>query len=286
MLARIDMSCRLHLVVADVDGTLVDKSKNFSDASRKVIDFLHDNGIMFGIASGRPIDEVDHFDEKWGLGFKFDMIIGFNGGELRDNHNHTEKQYFPMKKEWIKEVVDNLIDKYGLFPWIYKDGKMLAMKESAGIRRTQSHNGKEIIFTDKREDLYQEDNPKVLVHIDPVLMPEIEADIATWIPSYYKAFKTQPMLLEFANTNVSKGAALEVFCKDNALDLEDVVSFGDASNDNELLKVSGWGVCLKNGLPDTKECADDITPYTNDEDGFARYMIETVFPKYGLKYED
>lgn len=67
--------------------------------------------------------------------------------------------------------------------------------------------------------------------------------------------------------------------------MEAVVTFGDASNDNELLQVSGWGVCMKNGLSDTKAVADEITEYTNEEDGFARYMTEVLFPRCQLPWE-
>ncbi len=42
---------------------------------------------------------------------------------------------------------------------------------------------------------------------------------------------------------------------------------------------------MKNGLSDTKAVADEITEYTNEEDGFARYMTEVLFPRCQLPWE-
>ena len=57
------------------------------------------------------------------------------------------------------------------------------------------------------------------------------------------------------------------------------MTFGDISNDNELLEVAGVGVCMINGSDETKGYASDITELSNDEDGFAHYLQEKV-----LKY--
>ena len=61
------------------------------------------------------------------------------------------------------------------------------------------------------------------------------------------------------------------------------MAFGDTTNDNEMLKMAGWSVCLKQGSDDTKACADVITDYTNDEDGFGRYILDHVYPAMGWK---
>lgn len=58
----------------------------------------------------------------------------------------------------------------------------------------------------------------------------------------------------------------------NQLPLENVIAFGDTTNDNEMLEISGLGVCMFNGSEDTKKAADDITEKSNNEDGFAYYM--------------
>lgn len=51
-----------------------------------------------------------------------------------------------------------------------------------------------------------------------------------------------------------------------------MMSFGDMTNDNKMLKQAGWSVCLKNGRPDTMASADDIAEDTNTGEGMAKYL--------------
>ena len=45
----------------------------------------------------------------------------------------------------------------------------------------------------------------------------------------------------------------------NNIALEDVAAFGDTTNDNDMIAISGTGVCMCNGSDDTKAIADFIT---------------------------
>ena len=55
--------------------------------------------------------------------------------------------------------------------------------------------------------------------------------------------------------------------RNQLLGLESVVAFGDADNDLEFLQLAGRGIAMKNGRQVCKDVADEITDYTNDEDG-------------------
>ncbi len=67
----------IHLVLADVDGTLVTQEKILTERARKAVRALHDKNILFAITSGRPP-----------LGMKMVIdplelqtpVAGFNGG--------------------------------------------------------------------------------------------------------------------------------------------------------------------------------------------------------------
>ena len=49
------------------------------------------------------------------------------------------------------------------------------------------------------------------------------------------------------------------------IDLADVWVFGDTSNDNEMIRMAGLGICMENGSEDTKQIADMITEKPCDE---------------------
>ena len=72
-----------------------------------------------------------------------------------------------------------------------------------------------------------------------------------------------------------KGAGLERLCRELlAVPLSAVVAFGDGDNDVEFLTLAGRGIVMKNGRRVAKEVADEMTKYTNNEDGVVRTLLE------------
>ena len=127
-------------------------------------------------------------------------------------------------------------------------------------------------------ELWAEDNAKLLFRLpaDPEEVKRIVAFAAAHPKPYYQSFLSGPKMLEFQDPRVNKGVALIEYCRTNNIQLSDVIAIGDASNDNDMLKVAGLGVCLKSGTQDTLAIADVITEYDCDEDGAGRYLYDYV----------
>ena len=70
---------KISAMVADIDGTLTMKGGELMPLTKAAIQRLHKEGVQFGIASGRPLDDrTKSKAEEWGLGFDFDMMIGMS----------------------------------------------------------------------------------------------------------------------------------------------------------------------------------------------------------------
>ena len=79
------MNRKVKLVIADIDDTLVNKNKQMMPLTKQMLIKLHNDGVLLGIASGRPCGEHLYSRYKgWELDFQFDVIIGMNGGQLWD----------------------------------------------------------------------------------------------------------------------------------------------------------------------------------------------------------
>jgi hydroxymethylpyrimidine pyrophosphatase-like HAD family hydrolase len=125
---------------------------------------------------------------------------------------------------------------------------------------------------------------KILFRLkDAAEMPDAEKLAGEHPSTEYTAFKTQPTMLEFQDPRVNKGLGLERYCLQNSIPLDEVIAFGDMSNDNGMMTTAGWSVCLKNGADDTKALADAITEYDNDHDGLGHYMIDHWYRPQGWK---
>ena len=261
------------LVVCDIDGTLVNDEHEFTPLSKKAVLALHEKGIGFGVASGRDVGELRHFATRFGLGFPFDIVIGMNGAQLYDEGHQKRFEYYMMKKEWIKEVLD-IMRPFDLNPYIIIDDRLYCKRHDELITASSKRNGTKIVVVKDESEYYQSEHPKIMFKVEEDKIDAIMAYAKSKITGGYMAFKTQPIMLEFADKRTDKGYALKEYARMNDLDLKNVMAFGDMSNDNGMLRVSGYGVCLKNGASDTKQAADFITDYDNNHDGFARFLIK------------
>ena len=53
------------LVATDLDGTFLNSQKKVTDLNREAISKLKNHGILFGIASGRPVEIVRAMLKEW-----------------------------------------------------------------------------------------------------------------------------------------------------------------------------------------------------------------------------
>ena len=270
----------IKLIVCDVDGTLVAFGQTLSDKAKDVIKRLQAHGIQFGIASGRPLYEIRELEAKWEIDFKNDILIGMNGAQLWDGNNNTTEEYFKLKTEWMKEIIESM-EQFDLNPCIYYGNKMMCKKEDEFVLKSIERNYKETIYPDDISEMYKEENPKIMFRGKAEETLKAEEYVKQHPSPNYHAFRTGPIIIEFADRRTSKAYALQKFCEHNNIPLECVMTFGDTSNDNDMLAISGIGVCLCNGTEDTKAIADMITEKPAEEDGFVHFIEEHILKPRG-----
>ncbi len=274
------MTNHVKLVVADIDGTLVDDvNHEMMPVTKKALHILQDHGVYLGIASGRSVDQtMKNRIKKWGFEKPFELLIGLNGGEIYDEVHHTKTEFYKLKKEYVKEIIE-MMAPFNLNPFIYRDDYMLASRMDKDMEASSKRNSQGVHIAKDISELYETDISKIMFRMSAELMPKAEERVASFGEKPYRAFKTQTTMLEFMDKRINKGNALRKFCEDNEIALEDVIAFGDMTNDNELLETAGWGVCLCNGNEETKAISNDITIYDNNHDGLGYYLMEKVIHK-------
>ena len=266
----------LRLVLCDIDGTLAVTGQPLSEKTRDVLNRLHDHGILVGIASGRSVpQQLKYQAKRWNLGWEFDVLIGMNGCEVWDERKQEFSNHYLLKKEWIKEILD-LMEPFDLNPFMYYHDVMLCLREDEAIMKSSKRNETKAQLAKDCTEFYSEENGKIMFRMKKEQMPEVEAYTQKHASPYYHAFKTQEDLIEFADRRISKAVAMNAYCKENQISIHQVMAFGDMSNDKEMLKEAGWGVCLLNGSDDTKACADAITEKNCADDGFADYVEKHI----------
>ena len=54
------------------------------------------------------------------------------------------------------------------------------------------------------------------------------------------------------------------------------MGFGDSMNDESMIRLLEYGVCMANGNEQIKQIADYVTEKTNDESGVADFILKNV----------
>ena len=65
-------------------------------------------------------------------------------------------------------------------------------------------------------------------------------------------------------------------CKKLGIDTSDVLAFGNAENDVEMITGVGYGYAMKNSEEHLLKVAKRITKFTNDECGVEREIIDIL----------
>lgn len=273
---------KLTAVAADIDDTLLPKGKTMMPRTRAALQRLHQEGVLIGPASGRPLDHrtLDRAKE-WDLGFEFDFAIGMNGGELYDRSTDTFEKYFMLASEDIRTILTPIAH-LDLNAIVYINGydEIAALRMDNFMIDSINRNHSHVEIGDV-DFLSRYDTGKIEIHLQPEDMDEFmsicEANSSPrWI--VIKTFEGYGHItMEFVDPRVNKGYALRKYSEKHNIPMSEIMAFGDMDNDRDLLKEAGWGVCLLNGAEATKAAAEAITEYTVEEDGVGRYLEDHWF---------
>ena len=278
MILQKEKAAQTKLVLCDIDGTLYDWDRILSPRTIRDINRLHEEGYAFGIASGRPYEELIHYADDWGFAFPFDILIGLNGAELYIERTKKLYEYYRLSRSTLNKAIE-VMSQFEANPFMYWHQKLLAVKRDAMLEKSSRTSQREIVIANHISELYAEENHKIMFRMSEEETARAEAWLAEHPDPDFSAFKTQSTLIEFMDPRISKGFAIEKMQELGEYEPEEILAFGDTTNDNSMLEKAGWGVCLQNGSDDTKACADDITEFTCKNDGFAVYLEEWLFGK-------
>jgi len=81
-------------------------------------------------------------------------------------------------------------------------------------------------------------------------------------------------IIELFTPATNKGNGLKYVADYLGFEPENIIAFGDAHNDIEMLQYAGLGIAMQNAQDSLKEVADVVIPHSNTEDGIVQYLTE------------
>lgn len=266
------------LIFLDIDGTLTEPGSNVPPASaREAVRRARNNGHRVVLCSGRNRGMLSPL-----LCYGFDGLVGSAGGYIE--YGGKTVYDCPMTPEQQELAMDVLL--------------------RSGVYRTVE--GRDKSYTDEtfkdflREVARAEGNSELLrwrEQIESELgirpMAEYQGE-----PVYKIGFVCrdaedlrEPMRVlgdsfafciqgtdewggvngELINKEFNKGMAVERLCGYLGAAVEDTIAFGDSMNDLQMIQTAGVGVCMGNGSPALKECADLVCPSVTEDGLYAGF---------------
>jgi Cof subfamily protein (haloacid dehalogenase superfamily) len=262
---------KISLVLADVDGSLVNEEKVLTKRAQTAVKRLRSAGIRFAITSGRP---------PLGMAMLFDPleldtpIAGFNGG-LFVERDLTILEQKTLPVEVASQAID-LIREHGLDAWVYRGNDWLITKADG------PHVAREA-WTVKFEPKIVADVGEKLDHVAKIVgvsddydkVGRCEADAQAAFGQRATAARSQPYYLDITNKGANKGAVVEYLSSHLNLPAGEIATIGDQPNDVLMFKRSGFSIAMGNASDEVKVQADATTDSCNDE-GFAKAMERFV----------
>ena len=108
---------------------------------------------------------------------------------------------------------------------------------------------------------------------DTALLAELREKLVKAGLSVSSSFKTN---IEITSQGLGKGQAVAWLARHLGIDREQVMCFGDNTNDASMLRAAGVGVAMGNAVAELKAQANLVAPPCA-EDGLARLLRDCVF---------
>jgi hypothetical protein len=262
---------KISLVLADVDGTLVNEEKVLTKRAQAAVQSLHRAGIRFAITSGRPPKGMAMLLDALQLETP---IAGFNGGLfVKPDLSILEQKTVPAD---IAAAAIKLIRDNGLDVWVYRGNDWLITKADAPHVAREGWTVKfdPIVVKDVAEKLDQV--AKIVgVSDDLAKVQQCEAAAKKAFGQRATANRSQPYYLDITNKDANKGAVLEYLSQHLGVPSAEIATIGDQQTDVPMFERSGLSIAMGNAPNDVKAQASATTDSYNDE-GFAKAMERII----------
>lgn len=275
------MKSKIKMIAFDLDGTLLTTDKRLTERTRKALEQAVEKGIHIIPATGRPMSgipqEIIDFP-----GIRY--IVSSNGARVLDmkNRDVLYEETLPVGK--AAEILD-IFEKYDTLREIYYDGIGYAdIDRLEQIEKYQKDPAMQRYICTTRRPVEStrvkfETENRGLDKIQALFVNQ-EDKLEAWesIESQVGDVEVTGALsnnIEVNAKGIHKGAALQFLGELLGISMDEVITFGDGSNDIKMLEMAGTGVAMANSVQKVLDIAD-ITAMSNDEDGVARIIEQYV----------
>ncbi|MDO4988044.1 MAG: Cof-type HAD-IIB family hydrolase [Synergistes sp.] len=257
------------LIALDMDGTILNGEGRISPRTKAALAAAQDKGIYIVIATGRMYPSAMQHIKDAGIR---SASIFYNGALIRDTGTDRTIYEQGLGVRLTAELLA-FFKTHGWYVQIYSDDKLIVYDDTTEeCKYYENICGQKAIALGSDFWTCGIDSSKMLgVAFDKDEFHKMFDEIRRVFGSRVYSATSWGAFVEIVNPAVNKAFALRRVCEHYGVSREDVVAFGDGSNDKEMIEWAGTGVAMGNSGELLKEAADIVAP-PNTEDGAAVIM--------------
>lgn len=239
----------------DIDGTIaVDIPRRVPESTKRTLNKLKENGHFVSIATGRMYVMTTEFCEQFGIK---NMVTDGGKGIVIDGNPNIEPLDHSMMITLTKELDEKNIPWSVCIKnerkWYMRDDRFHnAMKDVIKFKNYMQTIIKEDLDIEKEKNIF-----KGFVFIDI----ETEKTIKSLENTTYTRYHSDYIIIEADDKSVGIRKIMDIM---NIND-EDVVVFGDNTNDIKMFRPEWTKIAMGNSVQQLKEIADFVTKDADDD---------------------
>lgn len=259
------------LIALDLDGTTLNNQSQISQKTSEVLTRLKKDGHIVSIATGRPYRSSRQYYAELQLDTP---IVNFNGAlchkptELawESQYHKTLNREIAIDMLSLRKDMDIQLIAAELRDSVYVDDDFVPYEDFFATGKSMSFK--------LSEDTLKEEPTAISVFTGKENQQVITDKI---IHRYGDAVEVRTWggltpCLEVVAAGVQKALGVERIAQVYGVQQKDILAFGDENNDYEMIQYAGHGVVMNNGIDELKSIADDVTDFSNHDDGLALYL--------------
>ena len=249
----------VRMVAMDLDDTLMRDDKTVSELSLRVLERLRVSDIKTVFATGRS--------KKSALSMTppeyFDGMVFQNGAVV----------YADNELIYIRLISATDTRK------IAKQAEAIGIKVVAETDKTHYANANLKGYIDWISSYEEVDFNLVDVSAEQIMLRVLRPSDLQFLEAalpntvYYEHGREN--YVQIMQREATKLNGILALCNYYDIPIEDVVAFGDDTNDMSMMSGCGKGIAMGNAIPLIKDIADEICD-TNQNDGMAKYIMENI----------
>lgn len=258
------------LISMDFDGTLLTSDKKVSNKTKNMLLKCKNEGYIIVGVTARNLSSISSVCDI----NMFDYLIINNGAYIYNLKNKQGITKSSIDRETVNKITNKFKDtaqeidyctlhKYYIFKGISKSNKEY---------RVQINSIDEIKETISRMNVFLKSNKEIQ---EGKLFIEKNFNMINAFEMLDTDKNRANKWISINPSQTDKFKALEELCHTLNINIDEVIFFGDSTNDLPAISNVGLGVAMENALQELKSKAKAVT-LSNDEDGIAVFLEKTL----------